>query len=128
MVLEEESVSDPTTAEPSTSRLPPILRSSPMPTPPVTTKAPVVLDEELSPEFIFPVPSTSRLPPMLRFSKRPKPPLTISAPVILEVEEVLLVNSTIPVARTVPSISNCFCGILLLIPTRVILKTSSVSV
>ena len=66
------------------------------------------LEEESSPDFIFPVPSTSRLPPMLRFSPRPKPPVTTNAPLVLPVESVVSVNSTIPVALNVPSISNCF--------------------
>ena len=69
-----------------------MLRFSLRPKPPPTISAPVVLEEEPSPEFIFPVPSTSRLPPMLRFSLRPKPPPTTNAPEVLVVEEVLLVN------------------------------------
>ena len=98
-----------------------MLRFSPRPKPPPTINAPVVLEVEPSLDPIFPVPSTSRSPPILRFSPRPKPPPTINAPLLFAVELVLLVNSTIPVARRVPVISNCFCGLLLLIPTLLIL-------
>ena len=43
---------------PSTSNSPPILTSSPIPTPPATTKSPVVLDVELVLVVSFKLPAT----------------------------------------------------------------------
>ena len=99
---------------PVTSIVPPTLRFSATPTPPVTLRAPVELDEDVvlllnvttPSELIAAIlvdPVTSKVPPTFKFSAIPTPPSTISAPVVEFVEVVVLFRLVIPVTSMVVS-------------------------
>lgn len=98
-------------------KVPPTLRFCEIPSPPVTTRVPVVGEEDGVPSVNVTAPEAARVPveieeglktpadkvpPTLRFPTTPAPPLTTSAPVVGDVEAVVLVNATAPLADKAP--------------------------
>ena len=95
-----------TVVTPAICVAPPTFKLRPIPTPPATCSAPLLVDVELVTLVTVVMPAVAIPPPTFTFSPTPNPPATVNAPELVDVEFVEPVIETVPVkaaftARTV---------------------------
>ena len=81
--------------------LPPTYKLPPIPVPPTTCKAPVVVFDAAVMLVIVVMPAIFAPPPILIFSPIPTPPYTTTAPVLVEVLDAVLENINVLVVVVV---------------------------
>ena len=109
LVVEEASVSF------SILPVPPTNRFSPIPTPPVTIRAPAFLAPDVVLLVTLVIPSNSAVEPN-RAPETPTPPATLRAPVVFDEVAVVSAMDTFEVTNTLPTTCNSAEGVTVLIP------------